>query len=132
MKNRLLVLALVAIFLMGNGDGFAQRVANRCRGEATFAIQACACTIKNRLAAGWSERRVLEHYYAPDSHATPTEVAQVAAVLDGRTVCPVDFYFMFSETDRRYLGLASNRASGKVTQNDKVIWLYARTALRDR
>lgn len=132
MKNKLLFLALIAIFLMGNGNGFSQRVANRCRGEATFAIQACACTIKNRLAAGWSEQRVLEHYYAPDSRATPADIAQVAAVLDGRTICPPDFYFMFSETDRRYLGLASARASGKITQDGKIIWLYARTALQER
>lgn len=78
-------------------------VAARCNGEASFAVVECSCTVRNRLRDGWSERRVLDAYYAPDMAATPEQVAAVADVLAGRAACGPE-YFMYSEADVRWLG----------------------------
>lgn len=48
---------------------FATAVANRCKGEFSAAIPECACTVRNRIEAGWNPARVLSAYYAPDSRA---------------------------------------------------------------
>jgi hypothetical protein len=83
-----------------------QAVANRCAGEFSepVAIAHCACTVQNRIQAGWSQWRVLSAYYAPDALATPADVATVAAVLDGTTACG-DEYFMLSKADTIMLGI---------------------------
>lgn len=83
-----------------------QAVANRCAGEFSepVAIAHCACTVQNRLQAGWSQWRVLDAYLAPDSVATPADVTTVAAVLDGSTACG-DEYFMLSKADTIMLGI---------------------------
>ena len=60
--------------------------------------------VVNRLAAGWSEWRVLDAYYAPSVAATPEQVAAVADVLAGRVACDPGLYFMYSEADVRWLG----------------------------
>ena len=52
-------LGVLAIWLTTT---FAGQVAAKCSGEAAFAVQECACTVKNRLEAGWSARGVLVHY----------------------------------------------------------------------
>jgi hypothetical protein len=101
-------------------------IAQRCAGEASFAVQECACTVRNRLDAGWSAHRVLEAYYAPDAHATPAQVATVAAVMAGDEACSADLYFMYSWADVAYLGLGDYTPALVVESNGKVIFFFPR------
>lgn len=79
-------------------------VASRCKGEASFAIAECACTVRNRIEAGWNPARVMSAYYAPDMPATPGEVASVAAILTGNEPCDPALYFMYSRGRRGVSG----------------------------
>lgn len=131
----LCVVGLLTTHGIGLGqDGFTVRVAARCKGEAGFAVGACACTVKNRLEAGWSQGRVLEHYYAPDGKVASEDVALVGAVLGGEMACPGDYYFMFSSDDKRNLGLGEQGLAGVVweTGHKRAVWLYAREVFKQR
>lgn len=96
----------IAALLIVASLPFATAVANRCKGEASFAIPECACTVRNRLDVGWNPAKVLGHYYAPNAKATPAEVATVRSILTGTTPCDPALYFMFSRADTEYLGIA--------------------------
>jgi hypothetical protein len=135
----LCVLGLLTMYGIGHGqtagqEWFTVRVAARCKGEASFAVGACACTVKNRLEAGWGEGRVLEHYYAPDGKVNGEDVALVGKVLSGELACPGDYYFMFSTQDKRHLGLGEHGLAGVVWdgRGKRAVWFYAREALRMR
>lgn len=82
---------------------FVQTVAARCSGESSRAVHACACTVRNRLLAGWSEHRVLDAYYAPDVRPTARAVAEAGRGLAGEG-CSDDWYFIISPSDAAYLG----------------------------
>lgn len=97
MRNALLLIALLWTLT-------PQAVANKCNGEASFAVRECACTVVNRIAAGWSPGRVLEAYYAPAITATAEQVQAVADVMAGRGTCGPGLYFMYSRADVRWLG----------------------------
>jgi hypothetical protein len=81
---------------------FAYDVAARCKGEADFAIPECACTVYNRLQAGWSEALVLSAYYAPDKAPSRLEVWVVEGVLEQG--CNQPLYFMFGRGDLWVVG----------------------------
>jgi hypothetical protein len=100
-------------------------VANRCAGEAEFAVEACACTVRNRLAEGWAESKVLSAYFARDSHATPAQIAQVASVLDGSTACGAE-YFMYSKFDVIALGLEHYTPVRVVRDGEKAVLFFER------
>jgi hypothetical protein len=100
-------------------------VANRCRGEASFAIPECACSVRNRLDAGWAESKVLSAYYAPDAVATPAEVEQVRQILSREATCDPNLYFMYSRADTVNLGISQTPAL-VVSDGDREILFYSR------
>jgi len=89
---------------------FPERVAARCAGEARFALQECACVVRNRLAGGFTENTVLRPFFAPDQPVTADEVAQVERVLNGYWPCDPRIWYMFSVSDCRRLGLPEAEA----------------------
>jgi hypothetical protein len=103
-----------------------QMVADKCVSEAAFALPQCACTVVNRLRVGWSEYRVLDHYYAKSGRATPVQVATVAAVMDGRAACSPDLYFLYSASDVAYLGIGNYEPALVVRRGDQEVWLFER------
>lgn len=76
---------------------FAYDVAAKCKGEADFAIPECACTVYNRLEAGWDVRYVLDAYYANPRVPYPAEVWMVTQVLGEG--CDLPLYYMFGKQD---------------------------------
>lgn len=123
------LLLIVQLLFGGVTISFTTKVANRCVGEASFSVEACACTVKNRLEAGWSKNRVLEHYFAADGVASWKQIVVVDDVLNGRSPCNKNYYYMFSDSDRRVLGLGANHLAGMVTDGEKTIWLYDKWTL---
>jgi hypothetical protein len=111
-----------------HADSFVQELAGRCKGEAAWALGACACVARNRLAAGQSETAVLAAFYAAPVEATPAEVRRVGAVLAGGFPCdPV--WFMWSDTDVARLGLNEADALIRLERGGWVVLFYARDAL---
>lgn len=92
------------IVLLGFAWLTPQMVSDQCVTEASFAVRECACTVHNRLQAGWSEYRVLDAYFSIPGRADAAQVATVAAVLSGTVACGLE-YFMYSKEDVRYLGI---------------------------
>lgn len=82
--------------------------------------------VVNRLAAGWSEWRVLDAYYAPDAPATEEQVHRVAAVLDGREACSPDLYFMWSAADIAYLHYGDYEPALVVQNGSQKVLFYSR------
>jgi hypothetical protein len=114
-------------------DDFAQRVADKCKGEAPHALQHCACTVRNRLIAGWSENRVLSAYFAAPVRATQDELRSVDVVLRGDGgACDARWYFMFSDADRRLLRLQDVPALYFVKGATGTVYLYALNVLDRR
>lgn len=111
-------------------DEFARRVAERCKGEAHFAIASCGCVVKNRLAAGWSEETVLQAFFAEDVAAKDAEVWIIERVLTGYWPCDPRLYFMWSRADVAALGLCEADAIETVRRAGKVVFFYARDALQ--
>lgn len=101
-------------------------VASRCKGEASFAIAECACTVRNRIEAGWNPARVLEHYYASDSRATHDEVATVQAILAGDAPCDPALYFMWSRADVQHLGIGHYPPALVVQNGGREVRFYPR------
>lgn len=119
----LLVLLFCALGLDAQ-ETFPTRVAARCKGEASFAIRDCACTVYNRLEAGWSEHNVLDPYFAVDVTPTDKEVQRVRALLT--TGCKEAYYFMYSKEDVYALGIShihplQRRFSADGTRE---VWFY--------
>jgi hypothetical protein len=124
--SALLALAItLAVSRPAVAQDFATTVAARCKGEAPFAIAECACTVRNRLSAGWSEGKVLEAYYASDALPTQEEIDLVASVLDIGQGCGAE-YFMWSLQDCRRLGIDDIAPLRRVVLVDGVleVWLY--------
>ena len=101
-------------------------VANRCAAEASFAVRECACTVVNRLAAGWNPAKVLSAYYAPDGHASEAQVQAVADVLDGSAACDPDLYFMYGSGDEHAANLTGYTPALVVRRGDGEVWFYSR------
>ena len=100
-------------------------VANRCAGESA-AVQICACTVRSRLSAGWSESKVLSAYFAADQVATAEQIQQASDGLAG-VGCPAGCaYFLFSAADIRKLGLRTDCSVAKAGG----VWAFARDALQ--
>jgi Na+-transporting methylmalonyl-CoA/oxaloacetate decarboxylase gamma subunit len=99
-----LVIALVlrAAPVAAQSD-FVHDVAARCKGEASWAVPECACTVRNRLNAGFTEANVLTAYYAQDVEPSDFDLWATAFVL--ARGCREDLYFMFSNHDAVVLGL---------------------------
>lgn len=101
-------------------------VASRCKGEASFAIAQCGCSIVNRLSAGWSEETVLSAYYAEDVAATAEEVETVSRILNRELYCSPDLYFMYSKADTVYLGIADVTPALVVTSGGREVRFFSR------
>lgn len=116
---------LVAFTRPASAQDFATAVAARCKGEASFAVTECACTVRNRLGAGWSVGNVLDAYYAADAQPTQQEVDMVASVLDIGQGCGAE-YFMWSLQDCQSLGIDDIAPLERVVLVDGVleVWLY--------
>jgi hypothetical protein len=111
-------------------DEFARRVAERCKGEAHFAIASCGCVVRNRLAQGWTEETVLQAFYAQDVPAKDAEVWIIERVLTGYWPCDPRLYFMFSRDDVRRLGLRECDAIETVRRAGRAVFFYAEEALQ--
>lgn len=122
----------VLVFVGMLSSDFPTSVAARCTGEASFAVALCACTVKNRLDAGWSRSKVLSSYYARSIPPTAKAVETARAVLAGEQSCPKDAYYLFSRTDIRYLGLREENASARVCSRARCVYSFPRNALRRR
>lgn len=105
---------------------FNYQVAARCKGEASFALSACACTVRNRLQAGWSQNKVLHAYHAPDARPTAVEVELVGNVLDGAATCDARLYYMYGLGDVFRLGLQHTPPLLKIVHGQKQVWFYGR------
>ena len=115
----------------GQSVPFAQRVAERCKGEAAFAIAPCGCVVKNRLEGGWSEETVLLPFYAQDAQATAQEVRLVERVLNGYWPCDPRLWFMFSVCDVGRLGLEEDDALLIAERGGWRVLFYGKDALND-
>ena len=124
-----LALALGLWGTIANAAGFAEALAARCKGEAAFAIGACACVGRNRLAAGQSETDVLAAFYAAPRPPTAFEVRRVEAVLTGYWPCDPRLFFMFSVDDVWRLGLDEADAIKEVRRGARRVLFYAEDAL---
>jgi hypothetical protein len=125
-----LTFALPNSGLWAQSDNFAQRVADRCKGEAHFAIAPCGCVVRNRLAAGWSKETVLQAFYAQDVPAKAAEVWIIERVLSGYWPCDPRLYFMFSRADVAALGLCEADAIETVRRAGRAVFFYAKDALQ--
>ena len=122
-----------AVAIPGHAAGqdvpFARRVAERCKGEADFALALCSCVVRNRLAAGWTETNVLQPFYAADVAASEREVWLVERVLTGYWPCDPRLYFMFSACDVQLLGLEESAALVSVERGGWRVLFYGKDAL---
>lgn len=123
-------LPLLVAGLVWLTPAFVERVADRCTGEASFAVEACACTVKNRIDVGWNPAKVLNAYYAPDIASSADSQATVAAILAGETDCPDTYYYIWSSSDLRYIGLDERNASDRHCEGDRCVFTFPRSALR--
>lgn len=110
---------------------FAERVAMRCKGEASWAIAPCACVVKNRLLAGWDESNVLTPFFAADAAASATEIDLVNRVLTGYWPCDPRLHFMFSSADVEALGLTSADALLIASRGSWTVLFYEKDALHE-
>lgn len=108
---------------------FVVDVAGRCTSEASFAVQVCACTIKNRLAAGWTQGSILDHYYARSVTPSAASVETVRSVLAGEVACGAEYY-LFSDGDVEWLGLDVDDAVVTVCRGKACVHGYGKGALR--
>lgn len=106
------------------------RVAARCKGEASFAIAGCACTVVERLEAGWNPAKVLNAYYASDSKPTEEDISVVQSILSRRVDCIDGMYYMFSESDTNYLRLDRDKATTSVSDKGRSIYFYPRSTFK--
>ena len=122
MKTSAIILAALVFVLT------PQAVARRCNGEfsAPAALVPCACTVRNRLAAGWNPAKVLSAYYAPDSHASEAQVQDVADVLSGEVACDPGLYFMYSRSDTVALGIEAYTPALVVQDGGREVRFYGR------
>ena len=97
---RIALIALIALLQLTPAA-----VAAKCKGEFSAAIVPCACTVKNRIDAGWSSSKVLSAYYARSVPASDAEVDAVADVMSGAVECDPNLYFMYSRQDTFTLGI---------------------------
>lgn len=93
-------------------ESFIHSVAARCSGESSSAVYECACTVRNRVNAGWNPNKVLSAYYAPDVRPTEQAVQDAVRGLSG-IGCHDDWYFLMSHSDIKHLGWEVDDATGK-------------------
>jgi hypothetical protein len=131
----MIALACVLALILGpwgtpaRAADFTSDLAAKCKGEAAFAIGACACVGRNRLAAGQSEAEVLAAFYAAPIEATDAERWIVERVLTGYWPCEPRLWFMFSLDDVWRLGLAKADALQVVARGGRQVLFYAEAAL---
>jgi hypothetical protein len=117
MSKRTLLLTLCLMWLYSPAHAaepndrpeHVRSVAARCAGEATGAVQLCACTVRNRHIAGWPWHKVLTAYYAPDRTPTADQLQQAADGLAG-VDCTGTEYYLYSATDIADIGLRQSCA----------------------
>lgn len=109
-------------------------VAGICKGEASFAIEECACSVQNRVGAGWRPDLVMSAYYAPWIPPTEHEIELVATVLAGKTDCNPDFYYMLEPASVIHLGMSHLEPAGVIKSPDgnRRVSFYPREAWRER
>lgn len=126
-----ILLALVLLLQPAPVTPFTHAVAKRCTGEGSHpqAIRICACTVKHRLEAGWSERSVLSAYYAPDvpadpdAPALPEALAATVAGLGG--TCQGEEYFLLGPYASRYFDL--EWAVAEVHWDGKAVYAFKKS-----
>ncbi len=125
--------AIASLLLVGLlfTPAFVRAVASRCAGEASFAVHACACTVRNRIEAGWSTRTVLSAYYAADRRPTGQQIQEAQRGLEGDG-CDPGWYFLLSPSDSRRLGMRPADRSGSVGQGEQAVYMYPLAAWRNR
>lgn len=83
----------------------AEEAAAVCKGEASFAVDECVCTVHNRLFHGWSEELVVKNaYFATPQPVSEDEIARAKQILDGEIACDPDLYFIFEPYSVQLLG----------------------------
>lgn len=130
MRKLILITFLLMTLVLADSasaDDFAYRVAAKCTGEASFAIEGCAWTVVNRLDAGWSKSKVLNAYYARSIPPTQESIDLVRPILDGTTDKEnPDFYYMLSFQDVHNLGIEHIEPLEIIVKdpNRYEIWFY--------
>lgn len=122
------LLRLIPLLALSVALTFTVDVAGRCQAEVSFGVGVCACTVKARIDAGWAQSSVLQHYYARSVQPSAESVAEVAAVLSGKTACG-DEYYLFSSSDVRWLGLDVDDAVVTVCRGKACVYGYGKGAL---
>lgn len=125
--TKLLMAAYLVVTLLFNATSegsFPEQVAAKCKGEASFAIPECACTVYNRLQAGWIQDKVLDAYYAKPVEPTEFEVWAVTHVLNEG--CDLPIYFMFGKGDFWLPGIKWIEPWCYVEQGNQGVYFYER------
>lgn len=108
----------------------AEEAASVCKGEASFAVDECVCTVHNRLRHGWKEELVVKNAYsATPQPVNETEIARAKRILDGELACDPNLYFIFEEYSVRKLGFEAVPARLRVEAPGRPgVWVefYAR------
>lgn len=80
-------------------DALTLRMAQVAKGEDGIDPAQPACVMRNRIVAGWSPWKVLNHFYAAPHTVSTDELARVRAVLRDGAGCDPDAYFQWSTSD---------------------------------
>lgn len=75
------VLVTIVVIVSSTNQFYAD-VASRCNGEASFALEACATTVRNRVQSGINPDSVLDAYFAPDRPYSSQDVELVKGVFE--------------------------------------------------
>lgn len=94
------------------------------------ALYLAACTVQNRIDAGWTYDNVLNHYYASYSEPTEYEVDIVKRVLFDNSKCP-DVYFVYSQEDFNLLFKKDTRYMYKICKNNYCNIFMSKSQYRD-
>lgn len=80
-------------------DALTERMAQVAKGESGANPTAPACVMRNRILAGWSAWRVLDHFYAHPLPVSAEELDAVREVLRTGAKCDPAAYFQWSTAD---------------------------------
>lgn len=80
-------------------DALTARMAQVAKGEDSADPTQPACVMRNRIVAGWSPVKVLNHFYAPARQVSAAELAAVREVLRTGVGCNPDAYYQWSTSD---------------------------------
>ena len=86
-----------------SNDIFYANATAKARGEASFAVEQILCTMRNRIAAGWSQHNVLDAYYAPLVYGSDglwmAQVEMAREIFEGRWPCDKRLCFALGTWD---------------------------------